>query len=198
MLSRLGARLASAPESLTACRAMPAAMPIISLLARLVCSMVPVPSALTRMTTSLWKQPVENAAAARREPAVRGGSAAAFDGRCIPALGVARRLNIPDIRPPRALIAGRLARLDATPHFHHGPLGRACASGQYSLSTPALSPSAADRRARPPDDAAIRPRNLPAGCGNPAQGGISWDTAGARGSPRGQSLAPAVRQARGG
>jgi plasmid stability protein len=44
----------------------------------------------------------------------RGEGAAAFDGRCIPALGVARRLNIPDIRPPRALIAGRLARLGAS------------------------------------------------------------------------------------
>ncbi len=34
--------------------------------------------------------------------AARGESPAAFDGRCVPALGVARRLNIPDIRPPRA------------------------------------------------------------------------------------------------
>ena len=40
---------------------MPAAIPSISLLARLVCSMVPVPSAFTRMTVSLWKQPAERA-----------------------------------------------------------------------------------------------------------------------------------------
>ena len=60
--------------------------------------------------------------------AARGERAAAFDGRCIPALGVARRLNIPDIRPPRALIAGRLVRLGATRPFHHrllAPLRRA-------------------------------------------------------------------------
>jgi hypothetical protein len=31
-------------------------------------------------------------------------------------------LNIPDIRPPRALIAGRLARLGAACDFHHGLL----------------------------------------------------------------------------
>ena len=35
------------------------------------------------------------------------------------ALGVARRSHIPDILRPRALIAGRLARLGATRHFHH-------------------------------------------------------------------------------
>ena len=41
--------------------------------------MVPVPSALTRMTVSLWKQPVERAAATRHEgdgePAHRGSIA---------------------------------------------------------------------------------------------------------------------------
>ncbi len=51
------------PALSTACLAMPAAMPIICLSARLVCSMVPVPSALTRMIVSLWKQAVERAAA---------------------------------------------------------------------------------------------------------------------------------------
>jgi uncharacterized SAM-binding protein YcdF (DUF218 family)/lysophospholipase L1-like esterase len=55
--------------------------------------------------------------------AARGASAAAFDGRSIPPLGVARRSNIPDILPPRDLIGGRLARLDATRPFHHGLLG---------------------------------------------------------------------------
>jgi Tfp pilus assembly protein PilF len=58
--------------------------------------------------------------------AARGESPAAFDGRCIPALGVARRLNIPDIRPPRAWIAGRLARLGATRHFYHRLLVLGC------------------------------------------------------------------------
>ena len=63
--------------------------------------------------------------AARPMPmvAARGESPAAFDGRSIPPLGVARRLNIPDIRPPRALIVGRLARLGASRPFHHGLLG---------------------------------------------------------------------------
>jgi FAD:protein FMN transferase len=56
--------------------------------------------------------------------AARDESPTAFDGRCIPALGVARRLNIPDIRPPHALIAGRLARLGAACDFHHGLLAR--------------------------------------------------------------------------
>jgi hypothetical protein len=37
----------------------------------------------------------------------------AFGRRCIPARCVARRLNIPDIRPPRALRAGRTAGLGA-------------------------------------------------------------------------------------
>ena len=59
--------------------------------------------------------------------AARGGSPAAFDGRCIPPLGVARRSNIPDILPPRAWIGGRLARLGATRHFHYGLLALAAA-----------------------------------------------------------------------
>src|SRR6476661_3773320 len=88
-------------------------------------------------------------AASLTAPAVaaRGGSPAAFadppsrvgltmapdfvlairgDGRCIPALGVARRSNTPGILPPRAWIAGRLARLGATRHFHHGLLTGRC------------------------------------------------------------------------
>jgi hypothetical protein len=58
------------------------------------------------------------------DPGARGASPAAFDGRCIPPLGVARRLNTPGIRAPRAWIGGRLARLGATRHFHHRLLGR--------------------------------------------------------------------------
>ena len=79
--------------------------------------------------------------------AVRGKSLAAFDGRCIPGGCVAPPSNTPNIidRPPsfaayargrelrrdlaealaeagRALPAGRLARLGATPDFRHGLL----------------------------------------------------------------------------
>src|SRR2546425_1097299 len=46
----------------------------------------------------------------------------AFDGRCIPAGCVAPRSNTPGILGRRALPAGRLARLGATPDFHHGLL----------------------------------------------------------------------------
>ncbi len=67
----------------------------------------------------------------------RDESLAAFDGRCIPAGCVAPRSNTPGIATPprkpraagapvlgrRALPAGRLARLGATPDFHHGLLG---------------------------------------------------------------------------
>src|SRR5881628_1324134 len=83
--------------------------------------------------------------------AARGESLAAVDGRCIPAppqrgcrVGgpgaacVAPRSNTPGIATPprkrraagapvlgrRALPAGRLARLGATPDFHHGLLDR--------------------------------------------------------------------------
>jgi hypothetical protein len=55
---------------------------------------------------------------------VRDDRAAAFAGRCIPPLGVARRSNIPDILPPRALIGGRLGRLGATQREHRGPPAR--------------------------------------------------------------------------
>src|SRR5713101_23555 len=50
----------------------------------------------------------------------RGESLAAFDGRCIPPGCVAPRSNTPGILGRRALPAGRLARLGATPDFHHG------------------------------------------------------------------------------
>src|SRR6266446_1603280 len=55
--------------------------------------------------------------------AARGESLAAFDERCIPAGGVAPPSNTPGILSRRALPAGRLARLGATPDFHHGLLG---------------------------------------------------------------------------
>src|SRR5437762_12555834 len=52
----------------------------------------------------------------------RGASLAAFDGRCIPAACVAPRSNTRGILGRRALPAGRLARLGATPDLHHGLL----------------------------------------------------------------------------
>src|SRR3989442_10535656 len=52
----------------------------------------------------------------------RGESLAAFDGRCIPAGYVAPPSNTPGILSRRALPSGRLARLGATPDFHHGLL----------------------------------------------------------------------------
>ena len=52
----------------------------------------------------------------------RGESLAAFDERCIPSGGVAPPSNTPGILSRRALPAGRLARLGATPDFHHGLL----------------------------------------------------------------------------
>ena len=67
--------------------------------------------------------------------AARGEGLAAFDGRCIPAppqrgcrVGdpwpgcVASRSHTPGMLGRRALPAGRLARLGATPDFHHGLL----------------------------------------------------------------------------
>src|SRR5438105_8150469 len=52
----------------------------------------------------------------------RGESLAAFDERCIPTGCVAPRSNTPGILGRRALPAERLARLGATPDFHHGLL----------------------------------------------------------------------------
>jgi hypothetical protein len=52
----------------------------------------------------------------------RDESLDAFDGRCIPARGVAPPSNTPGILRRRALRSGRLARLGATPDFHHGLL----------------------------------------------------------------------------
>lgn len=56
--------------------------------------------------------------------AARGAGPAAFDRRCIPGGCVAPPSNIPDILSRRALPAGRLAGLDATPDLHHGLLAR--------------------------------------------------------------------------
>ena len=52
--------------------------------------------------------------------AARGETPAAFDGRGILGGGVAPRSNTPGILGRRALPARRLARLGATPGFHHG------------------------------------------------------------------------------
>src|ERR687888_360863 len=56
--------------------------------------------------------------------AARGETPAAFDGRCILAGCVAPRSNTPGILGRRALPSRRLARLGATPDFHHGLLGQ--------------------------------------------------------------------------
>src|SRR5207247_4238708 len=66
--------------------------------------------------------PSAGTAALRPGLAARGESLAAFDERCIPSGGVAPPSNTPGILSRRALPAGRLARLGATPDFHHGLL----------------------------------------------------------------------------
>jgi predicted permease len=73
--------------------------------------------------------------------AARGESLAAFDGRCIPAGCVAPRSNTPGILGRRALPAGRLARLGATPDFHHGLLGKTVALNGYPVSIVGVLPS---------------------------------------------------------
>jgi hypothetical protein len=55
--------------------------------------------------------------------AVRGESPTAFGWRRIPSGCVAPSSNIPDILGHRALGAGRITGLGATPDFHHGLLG---------------------------------------------------------------------------
>src|SRR5216117_2916921 len=49
-----------------------------------------------------------------------------FDGRCIPGGRVAPPSNTAGILSRRALPAGRLARLGATPDFRHGLLRKPC------------------------------------------------------------------------
>src|SRR5439155_17230757 len=86
----------------------------------------------------------------------RGESLAAFDERCIPtppqrgcrvggpgAGGVAPPSNTPGILSRRALPAGRLARLGATPDFHRGLLAAlALASVVTANRMPAPVPAA--------------------------------------------------------
>jgi hypothetical protein len=72
------------------------------------------------------------------ELAARGGSPPAFVRRCIPPGCVARRSNIGHILASRALPAGRIAGLGATPDFHHGLLARSVAKRRSPLSASAL------------------------------------------------------------
>ena len=93
--------------------------------------------------------------------AARGNSPAAFDRRVIPADGVARRSNTPNILPPRALSAGRLAGLGATRDFFHGLLDMARTTPSVSFSPFARSPKrfrfAASRFAASPAPLLRRP-----------------------------------------
>ena len=75
----------------------------------------------------------------------------AFGRRCIPARFVVRRLNIPDIRPPRALRAGRIAGLGAqdiseTLHWRR----ESCSSWSSSIATPSRIPATRPARSRTP------------------------------------------------
>src|SRR5947208_13219801 len=65
--------------------------------------------------------------------AARGESLAAFDGRCIPGGCVAPPSNTGGILSRRALPAGRLARLGATPDFHHGLRGFSCVFCEFCV-----------------------------------------------------------------
>ena len=76
--------------------------------------------------------------------AARGESLAAFDGRCIPGGCVAPPSNTAGILSRRALPAGRLARLGATPDFHHGLLAALLAAA-FLASTHALDLTAHNR-----------------------------------------------------
>src|SRR5437667_832600 len=95
--------------------------------------------------------------------AARGESPAAFGRRCIPAptptrwetrVGgpgadcVAPPSHIPDMLGRRALSAGRLAALGATPDFHHGLLRSMGTSRARGLRTMAGMIRAAARRSR--------------------------------------------------
>ena len=78
------------------------------------------------------------AAAAAQQPVVK--IPAAFERRCIPPDRVVRRLRMPNMRPPHALSAGRLAALGATRDFTTGcqtPL-----LGGYVQTVPAVSAGA--------------------------------------------------------
>ena len=94
--------------------------------------------------------------------AARGGTLAAFDVRCIPAGCVAPPSNTPGILGRRALPAGRLARLGATPDFHHGLLASAqtpAGGAQLTIRSPEggdylSGPTLLQARIDPPDVAA--------------------------------------------
>ena len=81
----------------------------------------------------------------KEDLAARGESPTAFGRRCIPADCVAPPSNIPDILGRRALSAGRLAALGATPDFHHGLLGHFALCPLYPLC-PMRSTNYARRR----------------------------------------------------
>ena len=81
--------------------------------------------------------------------AARGKTPAAFGRRCIPADCVAPPSNIDDIPGRRALSAGRLAALGATPAFHHGLLaGAICIVVALASAAARLQPSQPDRQGR--------------------------------------------------
>jgi len=85
---------------------------------------------------------------ARAALAARGESLAAFDGRCILGGCVAPPSNTHGILGRRALPARRLARLGATPDFHHwllGSLAPGCGDAglpatRHCERTPTVSP----------------------------------------------------------
>src|SRR5438093_3178481 len=98
--------------------------------------------------------------ACRAALTARGESLAAFDERCIPSGGVAPPSNTPGILSRRALPVGRLARLGATPDFHHGLLKERRGEAGHPPGHPRLDD---------PDDpcarADARLRHLAAACG---------------------------------
>jgi membrane fusion protein, multidrug efflux system len=87
--------------------------------------------------------------------AARGESLAAFDGRCILPGSVAPPSNTPGILGRRALPARRLARLGATPDFHHGLLA-VIAAAALGVSVAACgSPNSTVSAAPKPEPLAI-------------------------------------------
>src|SRR2546426_7640368 len=78
--------------------------------------------------------------------AARGETPTAFGRRCIPADCVAPPSNIPDILGRRALSAGRLAALGATPEFNHG---LPAAAGGPQADGRAARPSASESKSTP-------------------------------------------------
>src|SRR5438093_2653472 len=93
--------------------------------------------------------------------AARGESLAAFAGRCIVGGCVAPPLNTPGILGRRALPARRLARLGATPHFHHGLLAFVMASTAVSAQTVSVSGRVANAQGGIITGADVTLRSLP-------------------------------------